>query len=557
MAPRRDTSRDGFGNKLQTFLLTNFRVLWALIQQIRFLNRKVNKVLINSAIYKAPTRPYAFSLMTLDPFVPDTADEQFQSLPGYVPDQGLPKKTDTYTSWDSLIDRSYTGRHLPPDPEFNRDGNLPELEDLAVLFKKRRDAEGNAITIPSEKSTLLFPYWVQWFTDGFLRKDRDDWLKNTSNHHIDLCQVYGLTREATHKLRAFQGGKLKSQRLNGEEYPLFYYEDPKQGSVKPEFKGLYEPLNDEKRLDWPLKAKLFAMGVERANIQIGYVMLNVLCLREHNRLCEVLAQHYPAWDDERLFQTARNILMVEIMKIVVEEYINHITPYHFNFFVDPPAFSHEKWYRTNWMTMEFSLVYRWHSALPDSFLYDNKQVAMESSLWNNQLLIDRGLGALFEEASSQPSSRIGLFNTDDFLVAPTELASIRLGRAAQMASYNDYREMCGYPRVTRFNQITGDATTQMLLQELYGEVDKVEFYVGLYAEDVRDNSALSPLIGRLVGIDAFSQALTNPLLAENVFNEQTLSPVGWEIIQTTSTLSDLVNRNTPHSGKPHKVSFYR
>lgn len=557
MAFRRDTSRDGLVNKLQTLALTNFKWFWAFIQSTNTLKRKVNQLLINSAIYKAPTRPYPFSLMTLEPFIPGTQEERFQSVEGYVAGKGIPKQTETYTSWDSLIDRTYMGRHLPPDPVFNREGNLPKLEDLAVLFQKRKDQNGKPITIFSEKSTLLFPYWVQWFTDGFLRKDRSNSLKNTSNHHIDLCPVYGLTPKATRLLRAFKGGKLKSQMLQGEEYPLFYYQDPEQGIVKPEFAGLYEPLNDEKRLSPSLKANLFAMGVERANIQIGYVMFNVLCLREHNRLCDLLAKHYPDWDDERLFQTARNILMVVIMKIVVEEYINHLTPYHFKFFVDPPAFANEKWYRTNWMTLEFSLVYRWHSALPDRLLYNGKEVPTVSSLWNNQMLIDKGLGALFEETCSQPAGRIGLFNTDEFLVKITELASVKLGRLAQMASYNDYREMAGYPRVTDFNQITRDPEAQNLLKQLYGTVDKLEFYVGLYAEDVRENSALAPLIGRLVGIDAFSQALTNPLLAENIFNEKTFSPVGWEVIHNTHTLSDLVNRNTPQKEKLYQVTFYR
>jgi prostaglandin-endoperoxide synthase 2 len=556
MAPR-DTSRDGFSNKLQTYLLTNFKPLWAIVQRIDFLNRKVNKFLVNSAIYKAPTRPYPFSLMTLDKYIPGTKDQRFSKVEGYVPDLGLPKNPDAYTSWQSLNDRTYTGRHLPPDPEFNRPENLPKLEDLAVLFRKKKDQDGQEITRMADKSTLLFPYWVQWFTDGFLRKDANNWLKNTSNHHIDLTPVYGLTPDSTNLLRSFQGGKLKSQILKGEEYPLFFYENPAEGTVKPEFQGLYEPLNDEKRLNATLKAKLFAMGVERANIQIGYVMFNVLCLREHNRLCDVLARAYPDWDDERLFQTARSTLMAIIMKIVVEEYINHLTPYHFNFFVDPPSFTNERWYRTNWMTMEFSLVYRWHSALPSQITYDSEKIGMEKSLWNNQLLIDRGLGSLFEEASSQPAGRIGFFNTDDFLVEMTELASVRLGRQAQMASYNDYREMCGYARVTDFDQITGDSEVQQLLKKLYGNVDNIEFYVGLYAEDVRENSALAPLIGRLVGIDAFSQAFTNPLLAEQIFNERTFSPVGWDVLQKTNSLSDLVNRNTPKGDRSYKVTFYR
>ncbi len=533
----RDTSRDGFSNELQTHVLTHFAPIWRLLQSNKPLARITNKALVNSAIAKIPTRPYAYSLMTLDPFVPDT---------------DRPKLTDTYTSWGSLIDRRYTGRHLPPDPEFNRADKLPPLEDLGVLFRKR-----NGQTILSQKSTLLFPYWVQWFTDGFLRTDRNSRLRNTSNHYIDLCPVYGLTPSSTYMLRSFSGGRLKSQVLSGEEYPPFYYQDPEKGIVKPEFAGLYEPLNDEKRLPAEAKAMLFAMGVERANIQVGYVMLNTLCLREHNRLCDVLARSYPNWDDERLFQTARNILMVEIMKIVIEEYINHITPYAFQFIMDPSSFTNEKWYRQNWMTLEFTLVYRWHSALPDTLVHGGRTVPMADSLWNNRLLVDSGLGTMFEETCAQPATRIGLFNTADFLVALTELPTIQLGRLAQMASYYDYREMAKFPRVTDFAQITGDPDTQRALERLYKRVEDIEFYVGLCAEDVRENSALPALMGRLVGIDAFSQALTSPLLAENVFNEQTFSKVGWEIVHQDITLFDLVNRNTVKRDRPYRVTFYR
>lgn len=242
------------------------------------------------------------------------------------------------------------------------------------------------------------------------------------------------------------------------------------------------------------------------------------------------------------------------MKIVIDEYINHITPYQFKFITDPLAFTDEKWYRLNWMTTEFSLVYRWHSALAESLTYDGKEITMFESLWNNDLLINKGLGANFEETSTQAATKIGLFNTAEFLI-PVELKSIELGRQSKLANYNDYREMCNYPRVTDFNQITGDEDAQKLLKDLYGDVEKVEFYVGLYAEDVRENSALPPLIGRLVGIDAFSQALTNPLLAENLFNADTFSPIGLKIIEETNTVSELVHRNIP-KGKEYDITFY-
>jgi prostaglandin-endoperoxide synthase 2 len=520
MTSRRDTSRDGFQNKLEQFVLTNFKGLWELLQGVDVVRRWLNKLIINYVVYKLPPRPHPFSTKSV------------------------------YTSWESLTDRTWTGRHLPADPEFNQESKLPPLQDLAVLFTKR---DGKAIY--SEKSTLLFPYWVQWLTDGILRVDPENRLKNTSNHELDLSPLYGLTRETTDKLRLKKGGRLKSQMINGEEYPPYLYADPDNNIFKDEFKDLYVPLrrvNEEVPAD--KKAKFFAMGVERSNVQIGYVMLNVLCLREHNRLCVLLEKNCPDWDDERLFQTARNILIVTILKIVVEEYVNHITPYHFKVIADPTSFTRESWYRTNWMTVEFSLVYRWHSALPEQLIYDGSSIPTETTLWNNELLISRGLGELFHETSSQPGTQIGLFNTPDFLL-PVELATVGWGRQTQMASYNDYRELVKHPRVTDFDQITADTEKQDLLRKLYGHVDNIEFYVGLYAEDDRKNSAIPLLIERLIAIDAFSAVLTNPLLSERVFHEQTFSPAGWKEIQATSKLSDLVHRNVPQRGKEYLVTF--
>ena len=531
----RDTSRDGTWNTLLSYLLTHFGWFWRFAQRTSLLSRWVNKKLINLAIYKIPTRPYPYSLMTLDPTIPGTPPHT--------------KNTDTYTSWDSLIDRTYTGRHLPPAPDFN--ATLPDAAHVAELFRKR-----NGATVYSEKSTLLFPYFVQWFTDGFLRTAWPNRLMNTSNHHIDLSPVYGLNPRSTHMLRSYTGGRLKSQTINGEEYPEFFY-DEKTGKVKSEFDGLYTPPAEEGPLPLEQRLKLFAMGVERANVQVGYVMMNTLCLREHNRLAGVLAAANPTWDEERLFQTARNILIVTIIRVVVEEYINHISPYIFQFVADPLAFKNERWYRQNWMTVEFTLVYRWHSALPSTLTYGGQAMPILATMFNSDLLTAHGLGRMFDETSGQAAGRIGLHNTDDLLVWTAEQKGVELGREAKVASYNDYREMAGFPRATSFAQITGDVDTQRELKRLYGTVDGVEFYAGLYAEDTRENSPLPRLVGRLISIDAFSQAFTNPLLAPAIFLEETFSRVGWDIVNTPVTLSDLVNRNTPPASKPWNVTFNR
>jgi hypothetical protein len=117
--------------------------------------------------------------------------------------------------------------------------------------------------------------------------------------------------------------------------------------------------------------------------------------------------------------------------------------------------------------------------------------------------------------------------------------------------------MSRYPRVTDFDQITGDPDVLAGLKSLHRHVDDIEFYTGLFAEDVREHSAVGPMIGRLVGVDAFSQALTNPLLSYNVFNKETFSQVGWEILHETKRLGQILQRNVPTGSPASCVSLTR
>ena len=95
------------------------------------------------------------------------------------------------------------------------------------------------------------------------------------------------------------------------------------------------------------------------------------------------------------------------------------------------------------------------------------------------------------------------------------------------------------------------------LKLLYRHVDNIEFYVGLFAEPVPENGVLPNLMGKMVALDAFSQVYTNPLLALRIYNQETFSPLGMEIINSTTTLSQVVNRNVPHHPGGYYVSMTR
>jgi len=510
----RSTAKDGLANQIETFVTTNGGPVWNVIQAVPPVRSAVNKLLTNSGILKFPTRPEPFST-----------------------------KAD-YTSWDTLTDRTFSARHLPPAAP---KASLPAIEDLEPLYHRHEFIE-------SPKSTVLFSYFAQWFTDGFLRMDRHeppDLRRNESNHDIDLTNLYGLTPAVTDQLRAHEGGLLKSQLIDGEEYPPFLFSDGRQKAEFSELKVLGEDR-------WPPTAQntFFAMGSDTSNLQVGFVMHNVLFLREHNRIARSLQAQYPRWDDERLFGTARNVMIVLLIKIVIEDYINHITPYFFKLRLEPQRFPNERWYRQNWMATEFQLLYRWHSLVPVSYHIGGRDYEIPQTMFNTEIVTSNGLGRMFEDSSRQPAGQVGLGNTPPELWH-VEALSIRQGRVVQLASYNDYRELAGFPRVTEFNQITGRPEVREELRRLYGHVDNIEFFVGLFAEDPRRNSVLPGMIGRMVGLDAFSQVYTNPLLSTRVFNERTFSPLGMKIIKTTKTLSQVLNRNVPEPPQPWFVSLTR
>ena len=136
------------------------------------------------------------------------------------------------------------------------------------------------------------------------------------------------------------------------------------------------------------------------------------------------------------------------------------------------------------MAIEFNLLYRWHGLIP-STLHGRRRGRADGgdACSTRRSSSSTGLGRLFEDASRQRAGRIGLFNTDPALLRGR--AGQRRARRArsQLAPYNDYRELCQFPRVTDFDQITGDAHVQDGLRDLYGDVDRIEFYPGLFAED--------------------------------------------------------------------------
>lgn len=479
-----------------------------------------------------------------------------------------------YICWSGLTDRTYNGRLLPPKPYPAAEAlgtRRPPLSATAALFVTPPGSQRTC-----SKSTVLFPAFAQYLTDGFIRTRisnidaETDRKRTTSNHDIDLSPLYGRTESQTDVLRDFgksgAKGMMKTQTINGEDYPPFLFDIT--GNIAAEFLDVAgRPV-----LDSPLgldhatpaaRAKLFAVGGDRANATPQVSMINILFLREHNRIAGMIAKAHSDWDDEQVFQIARNILIVMFIKIVVEEYINHINTSKLRFIAEGKVAWNAKWNRPNWMTAEFSLLYRWHSLVPENLIWDGQTISAGTLSLDNGRLIAGGLANAFANVAANNASCLGLENSPSFLHSAEEKA-LGQGRLNNIDGYNEYRKAMGMEPKSSFDDVVGKAKNPTeasrrkalaaRLRDLYGTVDNMEFYVGLFAEPVEKNGPLPELIQAMVAMDAFSQALTNPLLSEHIWGNEdnrlsAFTAEGLAEIERTASLRDILVRNT-QSGPP-------
>ena len=124
---------------------------------------------------------------------------------------------------------------------------------------------------------------------------------NVITAYIDASGIYGSSKDVADSLRLFRRGLLK------------------QGGRSESTKGNL-PFDEEREDDIPF----FKAGDIRSNEHTGLAIMHTLWLREHNRLARVLADINPCWNDERLFQEARQIVGAEIQVITYNSFLPKI-----------------------------------------------------------------------------------------------------------------------------------------------------------------------------------------------------------------------------------------
>ncbi len=369
---------------------------------------------------------------------------------------------------------------------------------------------------------------------------------NSITAFIDGSQIYGSDADRAAWLRSGIDGRLKSRSTpQGEMLPL------NDGSL----------ANDN-----PVGApatSLVVAGDVRANEQPGLTTLHTVFLREHNYQAGLIKAAHPRWNDERIFQEARRIVIAELQVIVTKEFLPSILGREL------PCYSGYRPGVNPGISNLFATAgYRiGHSVVgPDIEILDRNFVEVDSlplaDIFFNPAAIP-SVGGIdpfvryFATATMQKNDTQIVDALRNFLFGPPgaggfDLASLNIqrGRDHGLADYNTARRDFGLRRVTSFAQVTSNADLAGSLESLYGSVNNIDPWVGMLAEDHVPGTSVGPT-HRAVIIDQFVRLRDGDRFW---YENRQFSPAEVAALEATR-LSDILGRNSGEGRLQSNVFF--
>ncbi|KAM4132745.1 hypothetical protein ACJW30_01G275100 [Castanea mollissima] len=385
----------------------------------------------------------------------------------------------------------------------------------------------------------------------------------------DGSVIYGSNAETLQKVRTFKDGKLK---ISSD--------------------GLL--LHDQDGI---------AVSGDVRNSWIGVSTLQALFIKEHNAVCDSLKKEYPALDDEELYRHARLVTSAVIAKIHTIDWTVELLKTD-----TVVAGMRTNWYgllgkkfkdtfghvggailgglvglkKPNnhgvpySLTEEFVSVYRMHSLLPNYLdLRDiwaapgpnkspplSERIPMPNLIGHKgeQALADIGFSKQIVSMGHQASGALELWNYPMWLrdIIPqnvdgqdrpdhVDLPALEVyrDRERKVARYNEFRRALLLIPISKWEDLTDDDEAVRVLEEVYGhEVEELDLLVGLMAEKKTKGFAISQTAFVIFLIMASRRLEADRFFTSN-FNEETYTKKGFEWVNNTESLKDVLSRHYP------------
>lgn len=453
------------------------------------------------------------------------------------------------------------------DPEMGKAGSAycrsvpptkpkgPNLPDVELVFEKLLKRKGPFRPHPSGLNRLFFSFATVVIHECFQTSRTNQWINETSSY-VDLSTLYGNTEKEQKRVRTYQNGTIHPDSIASERIMLM---PPGVVAVLILFSrnhnaiaySLWSINEDDKYGDW-----------------------------------DDLTDEQKKWQDDDIFQLARNINVGFFASVVLRDYVAAI--------LNTPR-ANSEWSLDlggeikvggarvergagNVVSVEFAVLYHWHAALsaadaewmeelirsnlpelksldqmtPELFWKVVKQeghrlMSTAPKEWTfnglkrgpNGCFSDADLGRIIKDCIEEPAHAFGARGTPASLKVVDLLGQLQARGVFNVCTLNEFRKYLNLKPYKTFYEWCEDDETARAAELLYGHIDNMELYPGLQAECTKPpmpGSGVCPgqTTGRGILDDAVSLVRGDRFLTYD-FNSNTLT--NWGVSKLASSVA--------------------
>ncbi|XP_028027269.1 peroxidase-like [Bombyx mandarina] len=317
---------------------------------------------------------------------------------------------------------------------------------------------------------------------------------------FDLSNIYEFSAGSLNQVRSYEGGQLKYEVVNGRQFP-----------------------SDASDNTTCFIKQAISTGCSR-NVPNGVLGSNLFTTwfwRFHNYVAQQLANLNPSWDDERLFYTARDIVVAFHLQMFYYEFLPEILGKD-HMIEDEIILGNSTGFRDIYdetvepqIALEYAYASRWFHTIQYGAqkLFDKnfnfiKEVPMVNfslsvqSLAIGDIMSTVTRGSYYQATGKADSavdpdiSDIGLGPVQEVFDIPT--TDLAKGRYFGLPSYTKYRDFCsGYSKKhVDFDDLTDHISDEKIqqLKQVYETAEDIELMAGIWVENVTEGAQVPPTV---------------------------------------------------------------
>lgn len=357
---------------------------------------------------------------------------------------------------------------------------------------------------------------------------------NAITAYIDASNIYGSDEERAFALRRLDGsGLLKTSPSD-------------RGDLLPYNTGGFDNAGGP-------GPSLFLAGDVRANEQAALTAMHTLFMREHNHWAREYANRNPNSTGEEIYQFARMIVAGELQAITYREFL----PLLLGPEAIPPYQGYRPEVNAGISNLFATAAYRFgHSLLSPTLLRIDStraevaagHLALADAFFTPAHLEDEGIDSLLRGLAAQACQELDGQLVDDvrnFLFGPPgsggfDLAALNMqrGRDHGLPSFTTACRELGQRPPREFRDIHPDPEVWKRLETVYGQVDRVDCWVGGLCERPVPEAMVGPMLHRVLS-DQFLR-----LRDGDRFYYRSYLPQDLIALVEDQTLARIIRRNT-------------